>query len=128
MEKSSETTREALLFFFSDDGEYIRDLLEDTVVDGVDSLSKNAVAYLMNQLGLFNAPVLIPGVSKRVNELTMINMSEEDRKRVNTIMKMWNYFGPSPENLGANNNDYLNPSNIIALGTEVGPYVPVVYP
>ena len=41
---------------------------------------------------------------------------------------MWDYFGPSPENLGAENNDYFNPSNIVSLGTEVGPYVPVIYP
>ena len=45
--KSAETTREALIFFFSDDGKYIRDLLEDTVVDGFDSLSKDAVKTLL---------------------------------------------------------------------------------
>ena len=43
---------------------------------------------------------------------------------------MWNYFGPSPENLGAGKNttaNYLNPDNIIILGTEVGPYMPLIY-
>lgn len=49
--KSAETTREALIFFFSDDGAYIRNLLEDTVVDGFDSLSKEGVIYLLKQWG-----------------------------------------------------------------------------
>jgi hypothetical protein len=38
-----ENTREALLFFFSQDGAYIRGLLEDTISDGIESLSKGAV-------------------------------------------------------------------------------------
>lgn len=37
---SMNTTREALIFFFSEDGNYLRGLLEDVIVDGVDSMSK----------------------------------------------------------------------------------------
>jgi len=50
--KSAETTRESLIFFFSKDGEYLRNLLEDTLVDGVDSLSKEATLSLFRRLGL----------------------------------------------------------------------------
>ena len=41
--KNAETTREALIFFFSQDGKYLRDLVLDTVIDGADSLSKGAI-------------------------------------------------------------------------------------
>ena len=41
--KNVETTREALIFFFSQDGKYLRDLVLDTVIDGADSLSKGAI-------------------------------------------------------------------------------------
>jgi hypothetical protein len=50
--KSAETTRESLIFFFSNDGKYLRDLLENTIVDGVDSLSKEAALSLFRRLGL----------------------------------------------------------------------------
>lgn len=61
----------------------------------------------------------------------MIEMSEEDRKRVATILKMWDYFGPTAQNMGASDNStasYLNTGTIVNVGTEVGPYVPVIYP
>lgn len=48
--QSVESTREALIFFFSEDGNYLRSLLEDTITDGIDSLSKNAVAELVKTL------------------------------------------------------------------------------
>jgi|TARA_B110000305_G_C19039485_1_gene447503 hypothetical protein len=37
---SINTTREAVIFFFSEDGNYLRGLLEDVIVDGIDSMSK----------------------------------------------------------------------------------------
>ena len=48
--QSIESTREALIFFFSDDGSYLRNLLEETVIDGIDSLSKSAVIELTKRL------------------------------------------------------------------------------
>ena len=130
--KSAETTREALIFFFSDDGQYIRDLLEDTVVDGFDSLSKEAVGVVLQRMGLYNTLIPLPNVGrKKPEDLHLINMNDEDRKRVNTILKMWNYFGPSPQNMGAMDNsqaNYLSLDNLVNLGSEVGPYLPLVYP
>ena len=44
---------------------------------------------------------------------------------------MWDFFGPSPQNMGAGDNtlsNYLNFNLLISLGTEVGPYLPVIYP
>jgi hypothetical protein len=60
----------------------------------------------------------------------MLKVTEKEKKTIDTVLKMWNYFGPSPENLGAGKNtaaNYLNPDNIVILGTEVGPYMPLVY-
>ena len=45
-----ESTREALLFFFSDDGAYLRSLLEDTLIDGIESLSKGAVLEVLKNI------------------------------------------------------------------------------
>jgi len=56
-------------------------------------------------------------------------------------MKLWNYFGPSSKNLGMKskdlefpfNNKLFNPAGIdpnylLTVSTEVGPYVPAIYP
>ena len=97
LSKSAETTREALIFFFSEDGRYIRNLLEDTVVDGFDSLSKEAVANVLTRLGMFDRNLLVPFIGfRKVNDMNLFAMNEEDTKRVKTILKMWDYFGPSP--------------------------------
>ena len=130
--KSAETTREAVIFFFSDDGKYVRDLLEDTVVDGFDSLSKDALKQLLMQMGWYEQLFPFPNIGrKKPSELELINMTSQDQKRVTTILKMWDYFGPSPKNMGAGSNDqssYLNVDNFVSLGSEVGPYLSVVYP
>jgi hypothetical protein len=47
---SIENTREALLFFFSADGSYLRGLLEDTISDGIESLSKGAIVELLKNV------------------------------------------------------------------------------
>lgn len=49
-DQSVESTREALIFFFSEDGTYLRNILEDTVTDGIDSLSKSAVIELTKRI------------------------------------------------------------------------------
>ena len=48
--QSIESTREALIFFFSEDGTYLRNLLEDTVIDGIDSMSKSAIIELTKRI------------------------------------------------------------------------------
>ena len=42
-QQTAENTREALLFFFSEDGAYLRGLLENSITEGIDSLSKGAL-------------------------------------------------------------------------------------
>lgn len=102
------------------------------MVDGFDSLSKEAVGNLFLRLGVVDRNVLFPFIGfRKVDDMNMFKMTDEDTKRVNTILKMWDYFGPSPENLGAGENtaaNYLNADNIVTLGAEVGPYLPVIYP
>ena len=56
----------------------------------------------------------------------MINMSDDDRKRVSTILKMWNYFGPSPQNTGMEGGVSID--SFMTLSSEVGPYLPAIYP
>ena len=46
----------------------------------------------------------------------MLKVTEKEKKTIDTVLKMWNYVGPSPENLGAGKNtaaNYLNPDNIV---------------
>ena len=43
--------RDSLIFFFSDDGANLRDLTEQYVVDGIDSLNKAAFLNLIDRLG-----------------------------------------------------------------------------
>jgi hypothetical protein len=63
--------------------------------------------------------------------LNIIRINYEDQKRINTIVRLWDFFGPSPQNMGAGDNtlsNYLNFNLLVSLGTEVGPYLPVIYP
>lgn len=76
-------------------------MLEDTVVECFDSLSKESVIVLLKQLGWYERMMPIRNFgNKAVKDLEMIEMSEDDRKRVDTIVKMFNYFGPSARNTG----------------------------
>lgn len=63
--------------------------------------------------------------------MNVIRINDEDQQRISTIVRLWDYFGPSPQNMGAGDNtlsNYLNGNLLISLGTEVGPYLPVIYP
>ena len=102
------------------------------MVDGFDSLSKEAAGVVLERMGLYDRLLPFPNIGRRKPaDLNLINMSDEDRKRVKTILKMWDYFGPSAKNMGAAGNtsaDYLSIDNLVSLGSEVGPYLPVIYP
>ena len=63
--KTAETTREALILFFSDECQYIRDLLEDTIVDGFDALSKDALKQFLQEIGWLDRIVPIPYLGGR---------------------------------------------------------------
>ena len=140
--QSIESTREALIFFFSEDGSYLRNLLEETVIDGIDSLSKSAVVELTKRIMDQNMEINLPnGGVKKVSEFESINLSKADEKRIDQIVKLWTFFGPTQENLGVKSNDIpfpfnnqiinplnLDPAYIFTMGTEVGPYVPAIYP
>lgn len=81
--QSIESTREALIFFFSEDGSYLRNLLEDTVIDGIDSLSKSAVVELTKRILDKNLEINLPnGSAKTISQFESINLSEADEKRI----------------------------------------------
>ena len=64
--------------------------------------------------------------------MEMITVHAEDQKRIDTILKIWNYFGPSEKNMGEHNvapaEFLLNRSMLVDVSTEIGPYVTVIYP
>lgn len=70
-----------------------------------------------------------------------MTLTEQDQKRVDQILKLWTFFGPTQENLGVDPSDIpfpfnnralnplgLDPAYLFTVGTEVGPYVPAIYP
>ena len=139
---SVENTREALLFFFSDDGAYLRSLLEDTLTDGIESLSKGAVLEVLKNVTNLDQELNLPnGGKKKLSDFKSVNLSASDELRIEQIVKIWNFFGPTSKNLGMKqkdlpfpfSNSFLNPFGadpdyLLTLGTGVGPYIPVVAP
>lgn len=80
---SIENTREALLFFFSPDGSYLRGLLEDTISDGIESLSKGAIINLLQRILNKDQEISLPnGGKKKLGEFKTVNLSEADQKRI----------------------------------------------
>lgn len=72
-----------MIFFFSEDGSYLRNLLEETVIDGIDSLSKSAVVELTKRILDQNLEINLPnGSAKKISEFESINLSKADEKRI----------------------------------------------
>ena len=74
-----DATREALLFFFSPEGEPFRDFLLDEIVNVVDASSREAAQELARRLGLGNLPV--PSFVRALSP----ELSPEDRRMVQQI-------------------------------------------
>ena len=72
----------------------MRDLLEDTIVDGVDSLSKEAMLILFKRIGLIDRLPFEIIIGKKVSDLEMFKVNEKEKKTINKVVKIWNYFGP----------------------------------
>ena len=95
-DKTASTTREALGFFFSDDGQVFRDFLVEEVVAAADALSReaaNELAVALSPIGLsplggaFAPPAVAPLFKALAPKLT-----DADRKVVTSIRELVAFF------------------------------------
>jgi aarF domain-containing kinase len=90
-----ETVREALRFFFSDEGEPFRDFMLEEIVTVVDASSRDAAQELVRRLGLANVPT--PSLFRALNP----ELSESDKRMVQQITKLIQFlFGDYDGALG----------------------------
>jgi aarF domain-containing kinase len=80
--EDQETAREALRFFFSDEGEPFREFMLEEIVTVVDASGRDAIQELIRRLGLSNLPT--PSLFKALNP----ELSENDRRMVQQITKL----------------------------------------
>lgn len=85
-QSKKDVTREALKFFFSEDGALVREFVLDEVCNGVDALSRDAVRELFVRLGIPSGrvPLLLRAMAPK--------LSDKDRKVVDSLVKLINFF------------------------------------
>lgn len=76
------TVREALKFFFSPEGDVLRDFLLEEIVTVVDASGRGAIQSFQKRTGLANFPM--PGLLKAMNP----DITEEDREMTAQIQKL----------------------------------------
>lgn len=116
-QEDQETTREALRFFFSPEGEPFRDFLLEEIVTVVDASSREAIQELTRRLGLANVPV--PSFFRALNP----ELSENDRRMVQQIgtlvqFLLGDFEGALGDGIGAQGNR-LN--ELVPVLREYGP-------
>ena len=95
--QAASNAREALRFFFSDDGELFRGFLLDEVVNAADALSRSALAQLVASpvAGALGA-LPMPGPVRRINEQLFTSLAppltEKDEKVVAALQKLIAFF------------------------------------
>ena len=81
-------TREALKFFFGEDGVQVREFVLEEITSGVDALSRDAVRELVAGLGLRAAvPPLLRSLAPRLDE--------GDRRKVESLTKLVRFLSQS---------------------------------
>ncbi|EJK77128.1 hypothetical protein THAOC_01061 [Thalassiosira oceanica] len=85
-EKDERTVREALRFFFSSEGNVIREFLLEEIVTFVDSSGREATQELFSRLGLNNLPQ--PSLFKAINPA----LSPEDKRNVQQMRKLASFL------------------------------------
>merc|ERR1711862_292897 len=81
-----QTVHEALSFFFSQEGDVLREFLLEEVVTVVDASSRQAVQELTRTLGFGNFPV--PSLFRALNP----ELTEQDKRMVQQIGKLVQFF------------------------------------
>ena len=92
--------REALKFFFSDDGLLFRDLIIDEITNSIDALSRDVLLNILARLTGFQ-PNQYPFLIR-----TLIpSLSNKDQKVVESITKLMKFLLNIPDNTSNGNND-----------------------
>ncbi|KAG7348012.1 protein kinase [Nitzschia inconspicua] len=81
-QEDQETAREALRFFFSDEGEPFREFMLEEIVTVVDASSREAFQEVIRRFGLSNLPT--PSLFKALNP----ELTENDKRMVQQITKL----------------------------------------
>ncbi|KAG7368683.1 protein kinase [Nitzschia inconspicua] len=81
-QEDQETAREALRFFFSDEGEPFREFMLEEIVTVVDASSREALQEVIRRFGLSNLPT--PSLFKALNP----ELTENDKRMVQQITKL----------------------------------------
>ena len=78
--------RQALIFFFSKEGDIFQDFLLEEICNGLDALSREAIQELILRLGINDS--LIPPIFKALAP----KLNDSDRKIIDSILKLVNFF------------------------------------
>lgn len=107
--KENSSVREALRFFFSEDGDVLREFMIEEVSSGIDALSRDAVRDLLRRF----APPILYQRSLFVQTLTP-ELSAKERKMVDGLVKLVTFFlggdmsSPTASSGGFNSRNALN--------------------
>ena len=83
--KEKDLTRDALRFFFSEEGALLREFMLDEICNTVDALSRDAVRELFIRLGLRGSvPPILKALAPR--------LSDSDKRTVDNISKLINFL------------------------------------
>ena len=119
---ASGSTREALKFVLSPDGEFFREFLLDEVVKSVDALSRDSARSLVASLGLEGVlvPVVLPGVKPLLPLAPTV--SDEDRKQVANVQKIVDFLTGGTGLAAGNPAAPFDPQAV----AELGPLLPSI--
>jgi hypothetical protein len=84
---SSSVTREALKFFFSPEGNILREFISEEIVNGIDALSRDALRELVVRLGIKSSgiPRLFSKQQRQFLKALAPALSVEDKKVVDAL-------------------------------------------
>ena len=110
-------TREALQFVLSPQGSIFREFLLDEAVKGIDALSRDNAARVLQQVGLGDAtvPLLLPGALLPRSVRLSPRVTDDDRATVESVTKLLNFL--------LRGSRTADPSKV---ARELGPLLPAV--
>jgi len=101
-DEDQETVREGLRFFFSEEGEPLREFMLEEIVTVVDASSREATQELIRRVGLSNIPT--PSFLRALSP----ELSENDKRMVGQITKLVQFLGGDfDEAIGGGNSNNL---------------------
>ena len=110
-------TREALQFVLSPQGSIFREFLLDEAVKGIDALSRDNAARVLQRVGLGDAtvPLLLPGALLPRSVRLSPRVTDDDRATVESVTKLLNFL--------LRGSRTADPSKVVR---ELGPLLPAV--